>query len=158
METTSQHTRSSTSGSFKISLFILIFVLAHISIFQSPQYVSPYRPHQTYQLDQARTRQFEKTDDYSSSSAAAATADRNSWPKPSTSLLVDVQSLQQQQSTSRPSSQEQIPMQSLSSQPDSPSLVKVKSWYTRSKQDVCQLTQHHEMLAKFSFFVCAYLN
>lgn len=115
-----------------------------LSVFlQSSQYCSPYRQYQNYQQDQARAKSFERTDDYSSSSSttAAAPPDRSSWPKASTSLLVDVQSLQQQQqqqSTSRPSSQEQIPMQPLStSQPDSPSLVKVKSWYTISKQDVC---------------------
>lgn len=117
---------------------------------QGSQYCSPYRQYQNYQLEQARTKPFEKIDDYSSSSSATATVtatatattaapDRSSWPKASTSLLVDVQSLQQQQqSTSKASSQEQIPMQPLStSQPDSPSLVKVKSWYTKSKQDVC---------------------
>lgn len=56
-------------------------------------------------------------------------------PEPSTSMLTGVQSLRE--NSPRLSSQEKIQLQPLHVRQDSPSLVKVKSWYTMSKRDVC---------------------
>lgn len=100
---------------------------------QNNQYIgnNPYRQPQRYQPEYTRPRQYEVNGCHDQSRKQP-----DNMQTPSTSSLSGVQSLQQG-STSRPNSQEQIQLQPLHVRPDSPSLVKVKSWYTMSKRDVC---------------------
>lgn len=82
-------------------------------------------------------RQRRKSDQKHPDSIGYESTSSPDYQMPSTSSSCGIQMQSIQSPPIRSSNGEQIPMQSLHHVPDSPSLVKVKSWYTKSKSDVC---------------------